>query len=108
VRRLCSPVASTSVGRRNGVSGTVNVAPEKAPRPSVRTRVTAQGTGFQPGERVEIRFFTDLVARVRTDGRGAFSGATFTVPDTPFRRPTEVLATGEQSLRTATTNFTVQ
>ncbi|MFP5318102.1 MAG: toll/interleukin-1 receptor domain-containing protein [Acidimicrobiia bacterium] len=72
------------------------------------TRVTAQGSGFQPDERVEIRFFTDIVARVRADDRGAFSGATFTVPDTPFRRPTPVTATGEQSIRTAEATFTVQ
>ena len=72
------------------------------------TLVTVQGSGFQPDERVEIRFFTDLVARVRADSRGVFAGATFTVPDTPFRRPTEVLATGEQSLRTAQATFTVQ
>jgi len=72
------------------------------------TVVTVQGSGFQPDERVEIRFFTDIVARVRVDDRGAFAGETFTVPDTPFRRPTEVFATGEQSLRTARATFTVQ
>lgn len=72
------------------------------------TQVTAQGSGFQANERVEIRFFTDIVARVRANERGEFSGATFTVPDTPFRRPTEVFATGDQSIRTAQATFTVQ
>lgn len=71
------------------------------------TRVTARGSGFEAQERVEIRFFTDIVARIRADAQGSFSD-TFTVPDTPFRRPTEVFATGEQSLRTAEATFTVQ
>lgn len=113
---LLGPVGDDGNGRRPDLVDVTLTPPQRAEvdlelvpaagRPG--TRVTAQGSGFQPEERVEIRFSTEIVARVRADDRGAFSGATFTVPETPFRQPTPVTATGEQSIRTAQATFTVQ
>jgi hypothetical protein len=74
------------------------------------TTVTASGSGFQPGETIELRVHTDRVAEIRADSNGAFSGVRLQVRDPlgggfPVDRQVSVSATGRSSIKHAEEPF---
>jgi hypothetical protein len=74
------------------------------------TTVTASGSGFQPGETIELRVHTDRVAEIRADSKGAFSDVRFQVRDPlggsfPSDRQIAVSATGRSSIKHAEEPF---
>lgn len=56
------------------------------------------GTGFEPNERIEIKFHVEILGEVRADDRGDFAFDT-QVPDTPFQTQHIVRARGKASFR---------
>src|SRR5207249_5404969 len=70
--------------------------------------ITVSGSGFSPGELVEIRVHVTSVGTVTADSKGRFAQKV-TVPESapPPGFPTSVAATGHSSLKTATAPFTV-
>lgn len=74
-----------------------------APRGS---KVTVYGSGFQPGELVEIRVHVTTVGTATADSQGRLTQE-ITVPDSapPPGFPTDISATGHSSARTATAPF---
>jgi hypothetical protein len=74
--------------------------------PGISLRVG--GSGFAPGETVRIRFHVQEVAVARADSRGRFGGQTIIIPkDWPSDGQFEIIATGEQSGRSASQPFNV-
>jgi hypothetical protein len=74
------------------------------------TTVAASGSGFQPGETIELRVHTDRVAEIRADRDGRFSGVRFQVRDPlggsfPSDRQITVSATGRSSIKHAEEPF---
>jgi hypothetical protein len=74
------------------------------------TTVTASGSGFQPGETIELRVHTDRVAEIRADSSGGFSDVRFQVRDPlggsfPSDRQIAISATGGSSIRHAEEPF---
>ena len=102
-------VHTVSSGTSPGFFGsppTLSVSPATAPRGAT---ITVSGTGFQPGETVDVYVHATLVGMAKTDGEGAFSKG-FTVPASapPPDFPTTVHATGESSVRTAQAPFSTR
>jgi hypothetical protein len=74
------------------------------------TTVLVSGEGFDPGERVVLRFHTDQIGSTTANGDGKFSNVAVTIPTTLSEfapRQFELIATGQSSVRTATTPFTL-
>jgi hypothetical protein len=74
------------------------------------TTVLVSGEGFDPGERVVLRFHTDQIGSTTANGDGKFSNVAVTIPTTLSEfapRQFELIATGQSSIRTATTPFTL-
>jgi TIR domain len=74
------------------------------------TTVTASGSGFQPGETIELRVHTDRVAEIRADRSGGFFDVRFQVRDPlggsfPSDRQIVVSATGRSSIKHAEEPF---
>ena len=69
-------------------------------------KVTVYGSGFQPGELVEIRVHVTTVGTVTADSQGKFTQEV-TVPDSapPPGFPTSISATGHSSIKTAEAPF---
>ena len=87
--------ATLSVDRGSGPSG---------------TRLVFSGQGFGKNETVEIRFHTDLIATVRTDGDGAFVDARARVPgsfDVFAPQTFEITASGRSSAQSARVPFSL-
>jgi hypothetical protein len=73
-------------------------------------KLTVAGEGFEPGEKVDLRMQTILLATTTADSNGRFSGVTITVPKelSAFApQQFEVDATGRTSIRTGSAPFTV-
>ena len=71
------------------------------------TAVHVTGTGFQPQERITLRFHVDTIGNARADDDGAFA-ADATVPgtyDALGRQQYQIIATGDSSLRSAQAPF---
>ncbi len=72
------------------------------------TTIVVSGTGFDPGEPVEIRFHSQVVGEAHTDINCAFSGVRIGVPQF-FRSfaPSsfDITATGKRSIRSARQPF---
>jgi len=71
------------------------------------TNVTVNGTGFGASETVAVDFDATQVATATTSPAGTFS-TTFTVPGSALPGNCPVIATGDTSGRSATSNFLVQ
>jgi hypothetical protein len=74
------------------------------------TTILVSGEGFDPGERVVLRFHTDQIGSTTANGDGKFSNVAVTIPSTLSEfapRQFELIATGQSSVRTATTPFTL-
>jgi hypothetical protein len=86
--------ATLTLSRSSGPPGTV---------------LTVAGTGFDPGETVEIDFSTARVGKVVADGKGAFSATQITIPsDWVFKGQVGIHATGRTSVKSVEEPFTVQ
>jgi hypothetical protein len=87
----------------SSVSAEITLSRSTAPR---GTQLTVFGSGFQPGEQVEIRVHVDTVGSATADSHGKFT-QTVVVPQSapPPGFPTSVSATGHSSIRTATAPF---
>jgi hypothetical protein len=74
------------------------------------TSVNVSGKGFASGERVVIRFHTEQIGSTTATDEGSFANVSVEIP-TSFSKfaPQQfgVLATGEQSARTAEAPFTI-
>jgi hypothetical protein len=70
------------------------------------TSVTANGTGFQPGETVNVSFNGNQVGTPTADSSGNFSQG-FTVPSNLAPGNYGLVATGQRSGKTANASFTV-
>jgi hypothetical protein len=70
------------------------------------SRLTVYGSCFDPGELVEIRIHVTSVGTASADTKGSFT-QTVTVPQSapPPDFPTEVSATGHNSVKTASAPF---
>jgi hypothetical protein len=68
--------------------------------------LTVNGSGFQPGELVEIRVHVTVVGTVTADSKGSFTQKV-TIPQSapPPGFPTSVSATGHSSIKTGTAPF---
>lgn len=85
---------------------TLEFSPDRGP---AGTTVTVSGAGFQPGERVRIRFHTRQIADARADDDGRFQDVSAEIPaDWPFTGQFDVVATGESSLRSTHEPFEVE
>lgn len=85
---------------------TLEVSPDRGP---AGTTVTMSGAGFQPGERVRIRFHTTQIADVRADDDGRFHDVSGDIPaDWRFTSQFDIVATGESSLRSTREPFEVE
>ena len=74
------------------------------------TAVRVSGEGFGPGERVVLRFHTEQIGSTTTNSAGKFSNVDVTIPTTLSEfapQQFNLVATGESSIRTATTPFTL-
>lgn len=69
-------------------------------------KITVNGSGFQPGETVEIRVHVTTVGDVIADSAGQFRQL-ITIPQSapPPGFPTSVSATGHSSIKTGTAPF---
>lgn len=69
-------------------------------------QVTVYGSCFQPDERVTIRVHATEVGSATADSKGEFT-QTITIPDSapPSGFPTDISATGRQSVKTGTAPF---
>jgi hypothetical protein len=81
----------------------ITLSRSTAPRGAV---LTIFGSGFSPGELVEIRVHVTTVATVTADSDGKFTQQ-ITVPPSapPAGFPTSIAATGHTSVKTATAPF---
>jgi len=87
--------ASLFVNRDNGPGG---------------TEVKLSGEGFAPKERIVIRFHVTEVTRIVADSQGKFSNVTVTIPSDMSEfapQQFDLVATGQSSVKTATTPFTL-
>lgn len=88
-------------------SASVFLNDESGPGGSV---VKVSGEGFEPGERVTLRFHTEEVGRTRAGDAGSFSNVAVTIP-TSFSmfapQQFTLVATGGSSIRSASTAFTL-
>lgn len=101
-----------STGGNTGGDGTGGTIAEITLSDSSAARgspITVTGSGFEPGELVEIRVHVTTVGTVTADSNGSFRQRV-TVPDAapPPGFPTSVAATGHSSVKTATAPFTTR
>jgi outer membrane protein assembly factor BamB len=98
--------ASANVGARAGAaSATVSVSPRTGPPTS---RATASGSGFVPGEQVELSLDGLDLALVSVDAAGGFSGAAITIPATASPGSHVLAAVGRTSGASAQAPFVVR
>ena len=92
-------------GGGGGPGGSTEITLSDASAPRGAT-LTVSGSGFSPGELVEIRVHVTSVGTVTTDSKGRFAQKV-TVPESapPPGFPTSVSATGHSSSKTATAPF---
>ena len=81
----------------------IHLRPSSGPTGS---RVDAKGSGFMPGETVQVIFTGKLVARVTAGGAGAFT-APFKVPKNAVAGDHTITAKGVSSGLIATATYTV-
>jgi hypothetical protein len=74
------------------------------------TTVLLSGEGFDPGERVVLKFHTEEIGSTTSNDDGKFSNVAVEIP-TSFSvfapRQFDLIATGESSIRSARTPFTI-
>jgi hypothetical protein len=74
------------------------------------TTVNVSGEGYSASEQVVIRFHTEQIGTTTANDQGSFSNVEVTIP-TSFSQfapqQFDVVASGEQSLRTATAPFVI-
>lgn len=98
-----SHVESSGVGCGVTVPAEITLSAGHAARGA---QVTVYGKCFQPGERVELRVHVTEVGSATADSDGGFT-QTITIPDSapPAGFPTDIVATGRQSIKTGTAAF---
>jgi hypothetical protein len=84
-------------------AASISTSPSQA---AAGTSVTVNGTGFQPGETVNVSFNGNQVGTPTADTSGNFSQG-FTVPSNLAPGNFGLVATGQRSNRTANASFTV-
>jgi len=122
-------------GGNGGTTGTVTTAvspppapeppPAPAPPPSLPetaslfpsrdsgpggTTVLLSGEGFEPNERVVLRFHTEQIGSTTANADGKFSNVAVTIPTTFSQfapQQFDLVATGQASARSAQTPFTL-
>jgi hypothetical protein len=85
--------ASLSISRGSGPSGTI---------------VTLRGSGFEPGETVQLRFHTDEIATAHVGRHGGFRGVHARIPgsfDVFAPMQFEIVASGTSSAKSAEVPF---
>ena len=98
-----SPPTDPGSGCGLAAPAEVTLSAGKAPRTA---QVTVYGSCFQPGERVVIRVHATEVGSATADSKGGFTQR-ITIPDSapPPGFPTEISATGRQSVKTGSASF---
>jgi hypothetical protein len=74
------------------------------------TTILVSGEGFAPGERVVLRFHTEQIGSPTANGEGRFSNVAVTIPSSFSKfapQQFQITATGESSIRSAQTPFTI-
>ena len=75
---------------------------------SAGTRLRVTGSGFAPGETIEIAFHTETMKEVQADTRGVFREVLVQVPtDWDFDGQFDIRATGKTSIKSVRAQFRV-
>jgi hypothetical protein len=102
-----TPTATTAPATSATGTPTPNASISTSPsQAAAGTSVTVNGTGFQPGEQVNVSFNGNQVGTPTADTSGNFSQS-FTVPSSLAPGNFGLVATGQKSNRTANATFTV-
>jgi hypothetical protein len=74
------------------------------------TVVNVSGEGFQPNERIVLRFHTEQIATTQSNDAGSFSNVAATIPGSFSKfapQQFSIIASGQSSLRSADAPFTI-
>jgi hypothetical protein len=95
-------------GDSGGTPGPLSIALSKGSGPS-GTQITVSGHGFRPGEQIEVRFHTEIIATAQADSKGDFSVAARIPGSFDAFAPQQftITATGTSSARSARLPFSL-